>query len=46
MIIAHVAGVPVEELLVPALVAAGALMAGWRRPRRHREHSIDERSSS
>jgi hypothetical protein len=46
MIIAHVAGIPVEELLMPALVAAGALMATWRRPRRHREQPTDNRSSS
>jgi hypothetical protein len=33
VIVAHIAGIPVEELLMPALVAAGALIARFHRPR-------------
>jgi len=32
VIVAHIAGMPVEELLVPTLLAAGALIARLRVP--------------
>jgi hypothetical protein len=37
VILAHVAGMPVEELLVPALLGAGALIARLRLPWRRSE---------